>query len=51
MSQYNKPSLEELYANLSIEDEEENGIIVGEEEIKEKKKTFVLIGKFMTEKY
>lgn len=50
MSQYNKTSLETLYANLSIEDEEEGGIVLGREEVQEKKTTFVLIGKFLTEK-
>lgn len=50
MSKYSKSSLEELYANLSIEEEEEHGVIVGAETIHEKKKTFMLVGRFMTDK-
>lgn len=43
-------TLEDLYANLTIEDEEQGGIIVGEAEILERKKTFVLVGRFLIEK-
>lgn len=50
MSQPNKSSLEELYANLAIEDEEEVGVVIGVEEIQKKKDTFVLVGRFMTDK-
>lgn len=50
MSQENKMSLENLYANLSMEDEVEGGIIVGAKEVQEKKSTFILVGKFLTEK-
>lgn len=50
MSQYNKSNLEELYANLSIEDEEEGGVVIGVEEVQEKKNKFVLVGRFMTDK-
>lgn len=50
MNQYNKSSLEELYAKLSLKDEEEGGVIIGVEEIQEKKDTFIMVGKFMTNK-
>ncbi|XP_074336615.1 uncharacterized protein LOC141673774 [Apium graveolens] len=50
MSQYNKTSLETLYANLSIEEEEEGGIVLGNEEVQKNKPSFVLICKFLTEK-
>lgn len=44
------PSLEDIYANLSIKDEEKDGVIVGSDEIIENKQTFVLAGKFLAEK-
>lgn len=43
-------TLEEMYANLVIEDEDEAEIIVGNKEVVEEKQTFVLIGRFLTEK-
>lgn len=43
-------SLEEMYANLAIEDEDEEEIIVGNKEVEEEKQTFVLVGRFLTEK-
>lgn len=43
-------SLDELYANLTIEDEEDGGIIIRNEEIKSCKESFVLVGRFITEK-
>lgn len=49
MSQQNKTNLETLYANLSMEDED-GGIVVGTEEVLEKKATFLLIGRFRTDK-
>ncbi|XP_074352060.1 uncharacterized protein At4g02000-like [Apium graveolens] len=42
--------LEEMYANLVIEDEEEEGIIVANQEIVVQKQTYVLVGKFLTDK-
>lgn len=43
-------NMEDLYAKLTIEDEEEGGFIIGVEEIQENKETFVLVGRFLTEK-
>lgn len=43
-------SLEEMYANLIIEDEDEEGIIVANKEVEEPKQTFLLVGRFLTEK-
>lgn len=42
--------LEEMYARMTIEDEEEGGVTVEGEEIIENTQTFVLVGKFLTEK-
>lgn len=39
-----------MYANLVIEDEEEGGIIVPSGEVVVQKKTYMLVGKFLTEK-
>lgn len=50
MNQNNKTSLEELYANLSLEEDDEGGVVVGIEEVQEKKTTYVLVGRFLTEK-
>lgn len=43
-------SSEDLYAKLTVEDEEKRGIIIGKNEIVESKQTYVLVGKFVTEK-
>lgn len=43
-------SLEQLCVNITIEDEEEGGIVVTNNEIVEQKQTYVLVGKFLTEK-
>lgn len=43
-------NLEEMYARLSLAEEEEGGVFVGEEEIVQQKQTFVLVGRFLTEK-
>lgn len=48
--EHSRANMEELYANLRLEDEEEGAIIVGADELKEKQETFVLVGKFLTEK-
>lgn len=45
-----EPSLEELYANLALEDEDAGGIIVGNSDVIEAKHSHVLVGKFLTEK-
>lgn len=50
MGNHNRSSLEELYAKLNMEDEEEPGVVVGVEEVQEKKNSFVLVGRFMTDK-
>ncbi|KAK1394646.1 hypothetical protein POM88_013702 [Heracleum sosnowskyi] len=42
--------LEDMYANLVIDDEEDGGIIVASNEVVEQKQTYVLVGKFFTEK-
>lgn len=46
---YDKTHLEKLYANLSIEDEEDGGI-VGVEEGQERTDNFILVEKFLIEK-
>lgn len=43
-------SLEELYANISLEDEGDEGVIVGKDSIIENKQKYVLVGRFLTEK-
>ncbi|KAL8089958.1 hypothetical protein AgCh_039427 [Apium graveolens] len=50
MSRYNKSSLVVFYANLSIKENKEGRVIIGVEEIKEKKDTFMLVGRFMADK-
>ncbi|XP_074326996.1 uncharacterized protein At4g02000-like [Apium graveolens] len=47
---YNKTNLEKLYENLTIDDEESEGIIVATEAGQERKESFVLVGRFLTEK-
>lgn len=44
-----KTSLEELYARLSLEEEDEGGIVVAKGDIG-KRNTYVLVGRFLTEK-
>lgn len=43
-------SLEEMYADLVIDEDDEGGIIVANSEVVQQKQTFILIGKFLTEK-
>lgn len=43
-------SLEEMYANLVIEDEDDDGIVVGNAEAVEEKQTYVLVGRFLIDK-
>lgn len=45
-----KPALAELYARLSLEDEEEGGLIVEETAIQTNTEHFILVGRFLTEK-
>lgn len=50
MNQNTTSDMEELYAKLTIEDEEEGGVIIGAGEVQENKENFVLVGRFLTEK-
>ncbi|KAL8133146.1 hypothetical protein AgCh_008559 [Apium graveolens] len=50
MMEYSKATLNDLYAKLMIEDEEEGGVIIGNSENEQRKDSFVLIGRFLTEK-
>lgn len=50
MNQNTKPTMEELYAKLTTENEEEWGVITGDREIQENMETFVLVGRFLIEK-
>lgn len=43
-------TLEDLYAQLSLEEDEESGVIVPEGQVKKQHNTYVLVGKFLTEK-
>lgn len=43
-------SLDDLYAKLAIDDEEEGGVIVQSGEIEQVKESFILVGRFLTEK-
>lgn len=47
---YERENLEKLYERLTIEDEDDTGVIVGVEDGNEKKESFVLVGRFLTEK-
>lgn len=51
MANHNQ-KLEDLYSKLSIEDEDEGGIVVGADEEIVRKSTdeFPLVGRFLTEK-
>lgn len=42
--------LVDMYANMVIQDEEEGGIVVAENEMVAPKQTYMLVGKFLTEK-
>ncbi|WOG99984.1 hypothetical protein DCAR_0519340 [Daucus carota subsp. sativus] len=48
--EYDKTNLEKLYEKLVIDDEEDGGVIVGSEETQNKKESFILVGRFLTEK-
>lgn len=43
-------NLEELYARLALEEEAEGGVIIKENEAKPQQPTYVLVGRFLTEK-
>lgn len=43
-------NLEKLYERLTMEDEADEGIVVCNGEVQDKKETFVLVGRFLTEK-
>lgn len=43
-------NLEEMYARLALEEEEEGGVMLREEEVGRDKQTFVLVGRFLTER-
>lgn len=43
-------NLEDMYARLSLEEEEEGGILVGEEEIIQQKQVYILVGKLLTDR-
>lgn len=48
--EHNKANLETLYAKLTIADEEEEGVVVGAAEGQERKESFILMGRFLTDK-
>lgn len=43
-------SLEELYARLALEEEDEEGVFVQNEEVIKQQSMYVLVGRFLTEK-
>lgn len=43
-------NLDEMYARLALEEEEEDGVVVAENEIQQNKQAFVVIGRFFTRK-
>lgn len=43
-------NLEEMYARLTLEEEDEGGMLVGDEEVDNDKQTFLLVGRFLTER-
>ncbi|KAK1364928.1 hypothetical protein POM88_040489 [Heracleum sosnowskyi] len=43
-------NLEEMYARLTLEEEEEGGICIGEAKIVQPKQSFILVGRFLTER-
>lgn len=43
-------NLEEVYSRLTLEEEDEGGVIIGEAEIQPIKQSFVLVGRFLTER-
>lgn len=43
-------NLEELYARLVEEEEDDGGVIVAESEVHPQKTTYVLVGRFLTER-
>ncbi|KAK1376452.1 hypothetical protein POM88_032645 [Heracleum sosnowskyi] len=43
-------NLEDLYSRLSLEEEEDEGVIIPEGEVTKQQNTYVLVGQFLTEK-
>ncbi|XP_074352279.1 uncharacterized protein LOC141691439 [Apium graveolens] len=43
-------NLEDMYNNMILEDEDEEGVIITNEELPVKEQSFVLVGRFLTEK-
>lgn len=43
-------SLEDMYAKMTLEEEDEGGVLVGEEPITNDVQTYVLVGRFLTDK-
>lgn len=48
--EHSKPALEDLYARLSIEGEDDGGFVIEETYIQPKKESYTLVGHFLTEK-
>ncbi|KAL8107900.1 hypothetical protein AgCh_024344 [Apium graveolens] len=48
--EYSNSGINDLYAKLSIEDDDEGGMIVENAVIEKEKESFVLIGRFLTER-
>lgn len=48
--EHSKQNLDDLYAKLTMEDEDEGGIIIGANQIVQKRESFVLVGRLLTEK-
>lgn len=49
MATSSKSSMEEMYSRLSLEEEDDGGIMVAEGEIKARN-AYVLVGRFLTER-
>lgn len=43
-------NLEKMYARLALEEEDEGGVVIGDDEVDVNKQTFVLVGRFLTDK-
>lgn len=48
--EFDRSNLEKLYENMTIEDEDEGGVVVAIGEGQEKKESFVLVGRLLTAK-
>lgn len=49
--EYSKQTLDEMYAKLMLDDEDEGGIIIKTEEAGKNADVFILVGRFLTEKH